>query len=136
MPFPLYFLYFLPLLFSFRYTSASLLLLSNKAQVTAGSFYYEMVHLFLFTTSLSIYHFRFGWVKSRPIFLETLFYPPRVTWSFENLRFLYSRTSYCANRFYFVLHQLAHGGSRRRSHGFLGGLPLNLSWRLEYHGRG
>jgi len=67
----IFFHYFFP---SFRYTSASLLLLSNKAQVTAGSFYYEMVHLFLFTTSLSIYHFRFGWVKSRPIFIETLFY--------------------------------------------------------------
>ena len=41
----IFFHYFFP---SFRYTSASLLLLSNKAQVTAGSFYYEMVHLFLF----------------------------------------------------------------------------------------
>ncbi|KAG5103893.1 hypothetical protein JHK82_040863 [Glycine max] len=32
----------------FGFRSESLLLLSNKAQVTAGSFYYEMVHLYLF----------------------------------------------------------------------------------------
>ena len=48
MPFLLYFLCYSEVHSPFGFRSESLLLLSNKAQVTAGSFYYEMVHLFLF----------------------------------------------------------------------------------------